>query len=348
MYYAGFDLHRSYAVAAVLDSRGGLMSERRLANDEAVIRQFLGDLDGPVEAVLESTWNWPWLYDVLEDAGAAPTLAHPLKVRAIASARLKDDRVDARTLAHLLRADLVPASYVPSAEVRELRELVRARAALVRIQTRLKNRLWALLAKRNLKLTARSLMSHKARLELSELPLSPAARQEMEQSLGLLDHLKDLIVEQNREIRRQAGLSPEARLLMSVPGVGFYTALLIVSEIGEIGRFPSARKLTSYAGLIPTTRSSGGHTYHGRITKQGSSWLRWAVIQATMHAVRRPGPLQRFYRRQERRKGSKIARVAAARKLLIQIYWVLKNQEPYDAMVRRLETAEGSSRFFMA
>lgn len=134
--------------------------------------------------------------------------------------------------------------------------------------------------------------------------------------LQVLDHLARQVAEVDGWIRSRARESSEASLLMSVPGVGFYLGLLILAEIGSIERFPSARKLASYAGLVPTTRSSGGRTYHGRITKQGSSWLRWAMIQAVLHAVRSPGPVQRFYRRQVKRKGRSVARVAAARKLL--------------------------------
>lgn len=340
MYYVGIDLHRNYSVAAVIDSEGRPVTEQRLPNEENTVREFFREAEAPLRVALESTMNWHWLYDLLEAEGIETKLVHPKGVRAIAAARLKNDRVDARMLAHLLRTNLLPESYVPPAEVRELRELVRHRAALVRMQTRLKNRIRALLGKRNLRLEARTLMSEAARKELAALPLTPLPRRELEQSLQLLDQLAEQVKELDTEIRGRAGESPEAELLMSVPGIGYYLALLIWGEIGEIHRFPSARKLASYAGVVPTTRSSGDRTYHGRITKEGSRWLRWAMIEAALHAVRQPGPLQRFYRKQFRRKGKKIARVAAARKLLTHVYWVLRNQEPYDAMLRRLEPPE--------
>lgn len=349
MQYLGLDLHGKYSVAVVLDSRGEQVSEARIPNDPEAYRGLLRELSSePVRAVLESTGNWHWLYDLLEAEGIETKLAHPAKVKAIADAKLKNDRIDARILAHLLRTDLLPESYVPPREVRALRELVRYRASLVRNQTRLKNRIRWLLAKRNLKLEARTLLSGAGRAELENLPLEARARRELDQSLGLLDHLEECIGELNREIRNEATADEEARLLMSVPGIGYYLALLILAEIGDVRRFPSARKLASYAGLVPTTRSSGGHTYHGRITKQGSVWLRWAMVQAVIHTVRKPGPIQRFYRKQLRRKGRNVARVAAARKLLTHVYWVLKNREPYDAMVRRLEAAGTCSACDMA
>jgi len=163
-------------------------------------------------------------------------------------------------------------------------------------------------------------------------------RNEVSQCLELLDHLAELIQQLNIEVQRRALNNKSAKLLMTVPGVGYYIGLMILAEIGDVRRFPSARKLASYAGLVPTTRSSGGHTYHGRITKQGSSWLRWAAIEVALHLTRQPGPLRRFYERQRRRKGPKIARVALARKLLTYMYWMLRHNEPYDAQVRRLET----------
>jgi transposase len=299
MFYAGIDLHRTYLVAAVLDNDGALVSERRLPNDAEVIRAYFGAFEESVRAVVEAMGSWHWLYDLLIEAGIPTTLAHPLKLRAIAEAKLKNDQVDARMLAHLLRTRLIPAAYVAPPAVRTLRELLRHRAALVRIGTQLKNRVRALLA----------------------------------------GHVGEL----DAEIRRRASDDPQAALLMTVPGIGYYLALLIVAEVGEVDRFVSARKLASYAGLVPTTRSSGGHTYHGRITKQGSSWLRWAMIEGAMQVARRPGPLRRFYQRQQRRKGAKVARVALARKLLTQIYWMLRNGKPYDAMVRRLEATGVSS-----
>jgi transposase len=348
MLYAGIDLHRRYLVAAVLDSDGVLVDERRVSNDADAIGAYFRAFAEPVQAVVEAMGSWHWLYDLLTAAGIPTTLAHPLKLRAIAEAKLKNDKVDARMLAHLLRTGLVPAAYVAPPAVRTLRELLRHRAALVRIGTTLKNRVRALLAKRNVRVASCSLMTATARTELAALPLDAVARQEVTQCVALLDELAKHIGELDTAIRHRAGADAQATLLMTVPGIGYYLALLILAEVGDVTRFPSARKLASYAGLVPTTRSSGGHTYHGRITKQGSSWLRWALIEAATHLARQAGPLRRFYERHRHRKGAKIARVALARKLLVQVYWMLRNEESYDAMVRRLQTAGVSSHWHMA
>jgi transposase len=348
MYYAGIDLHRKYLVVTAVNKRGERLLEQRLPNDAEQIRAAFRGLGGRGEAVVEAMGTWPWLVDLLEEEGIPTTLAHPRKVRAIAEARLKNDRVDAGILAHLLRTGLIPAAYAAPPAVRELRDLLRYRAVLVRMQTRLKNRLRTLLAKQNLTVASASLMTKRARAELATLPLPAAGQRERDQALGLLDHLAGLVRELDGEIRRRARDDPRATLLMTVPGIGFYVALLILAEIGDVARFPSARKLASYAGLVPTTRSSGDHTDHGRITKEGSAWLRWALVDVAFHVAHTGGPFARFYARQHRRKGPRIARVALARKLVTQVYWMLRNNEPYDALTRRLEAAGVSSRCRMA
>lgn len=178
MEYAGIDLHRNYMVVTVLDKRGRRRAHVRLPNDEETVCAFFRSLPDSCHAALESTANWPWLYDLLEAEGVRVHLAHPLKVSAIAEARLKNDRIDSAILAHLLRTGLLPEAYVPGPELRSLRELLRYRAGLVRVQTRVKNRIRALLAKRNLKVQSASLLTKKARAEIERLPLEgrPAPR----------------------------------------------------------------------------------------------------------------------------------------------------------------------------
>jgi transposase len=272
MLYAGIDLHRKYLVVVVLDRGGAVVDERRLPNDAEVVRGYFDGLGEPVRAVVEAMGSWHWLYDVLTGEGIVTTLAHRLKLRAIAAAKLKNDQVDARMLAHLLRTGLIPAAYVAPPAVRTLRELLRRRAALAWIGTQLKNRVRALLAKRNVSLVGRSLMAGRTRQELAALPLDAVARQEVTHCLALLDAVAGQVGELDAEIRRRARDDPQVTLLMTVPGigyylallimaevgevVGYYLALLIMAEVGEVDRFRSARKLASYAGLVPTTRSS--------------------------------------------------------------------------------------------
>ena len=126
-------------------------------------------------------------------------------------------------------------------------------------------------------------------------------------------------------------------LLMTIPGVGYYSALLIKSEIGDVKRFPSAKQLCSYAGLVPSTHASGNVCYHGHITKQGSKWLRWILIEAAIHAAKRTGPLRRFYYKVERKKGGKVAKVATARKLLEWIYHMMRDCKTFRQVENAVE-----------
>ena len=146
----------------------------------------------------------------------------------------------------------------------------------------------------------------------------------------MLDTVRQEIKTASRRVEQVAEQDHDAVLLMTIPGVGYYSALLIKSEIGDVKRFPSAKQLCSYSGLVPSTHASGNVCYHGHITKRGSRWLRWILIEAAIHAVKRPGPLRRFYFKVERKKGGQIAKVATTRKLLEWIYHILKDGKSFQ------------------
>ena len=147
--------------------------------------------------------------------------------------------------------------------------------------------------------------------------------------LRLMPPLKEEIRRLSRELQLIAAGDEEVRLLMTIPGVGYYTALLVKAEVGEIGRFPHRERMTSYAGLVPSTKSSGGVTRHGRITREGSRWLRWAMVEAALVHLRYDTPVTRAYHRIAERRGRRVARVAAARMLLEVCYSVMKHRRPY-------------------
>lgn len=258
-------------------------------------------------------------------------LAHPLKVRAIASARIKTDRIDATTLAHRLRADLIPQAYIPPRHVRDWRELVRHRAFLVRLPTRLKNRLHALLAQRGIAPPPVSDLFGKAgRAWLASLELAEPYAAMRTRYLAVLDRLRQQVREAEATIDQTVAATLEARLLETIPGVGRYLALLILAEIGEIQRFGRPAQLVSYAGLCPSTYASGATVRHGRLTKQGSPWLRWALVEAATHVPHAPSSrLGRVFHRLAARLDAKTARVAVARELCTAIFHMLRKSEPY-------------------
>lgn len=332
MWYVGLDIGLKWHYIVVMDAEGHLTQQQRLPNDPLVLQQFFETLEGPCRVVLEATGNWVAVYERIEPYVQEVVLAHPLKVRAIASARIKTDRIDATTLAHLLRADLIPRAYIPPRHVRDWRELVRHRAFLVRLQTRVKNRVHSLLAKRGVTPPGHSDLFGVAGLTwLTALALAEPYAAMRTRYLALLARLRESLREIERTIDQTVATTAEARLVMTVPGLGRYLALLVLAEIGEIQRFPNPKHLVSYAGLCPSTYASGQTLRHGRLTHQGSPWLRWALIEATTHLQRRrpADRLARQFQRLAQRRDAKTARVAVARELCHVVFHILSKREPY-------------------
>lgn len=321
-HYAGLDLHKSMSVIVVKDQTGQLIREGRVPNERTALQAFFRDQPS-LTIALEATTNYTWMYDTLEALGHTVQLAHPLKVRAIASARIKTDRMDAGILCDLLRSNLLPTSYVPPEPLRALRELLRHRMRLVSNRTQVKNRLTVLLAKTNQTVPGTDPFGVKGRALLATLPLPPMLAWQREDGLAQLRLLNDQLRRVDQQLRVIAREHPDVPRLIAIPGIGIFSALLILAEIGEIQRFPSAKHLVGYAGLAPGLYQSGT-TRHGRgITRQGSRYLRWILVEASQHVIRRPGPLRQTYLRLVKPKGHGKAIVAVARKLLVGLYAVL-------------------------
>jgi transposase len=241
-------------------------------------------------------------------------MVHPLQCKAIASARLKNDKVDAATLAQLLRADLLPEAWIAPADVRQLRALLRHRAQLVRLRTLLRNRIHAILADHGHGRPA-GCWSGPGRTWLASLELPAVSREVIGDGLALTDALQQPIDRLDAEVRQRAKADPRVKVLTQLPGGGPFTALVLLAEIGDISRFGSARKLASWAGLTPTVRGSDRTVRHGHISKQGPTWVRWVLCEAAQTAKRHPD-FAPGYEGIARRRGKKIATTAVARKLL--------------------------------
>lgn len=338
MYYVGIDLHRRYSTVCVLDSAGAVVAEsRRVPNEGEVILRLLGRLEKPVGVAVEATLHWAWLHDLLVREGYEVQVAHPHQVKLICHARCKTDPVDARKLADLLRTDLLPAIWVPDPETRARRKLLRGRAFLVRARTRLKNRIHGYLAEQNLRVPVTDLYGAGGRQWLEAVELPEESRTQVGLLLELVDELEAKVKRLDPRIRESVELTPEARRLMTVPGIGSYLALLILAEIGTIERFPTSHALARYAGLVPSTRSSGGKTTHGPVGPEGSGWLKWALVEAVQTLKRVPGPVRFHYERLLRSKGKQKATVAAARKLCTYLYWMLKEGWSYEQWLQQHE-----------
>jgi transposase len=323
----GIDLHRKRSHVAALDEHGGELFSRRVVNDPDTFVALLGELDGESKIALEATYGWEWLADLLEGNGYELHLAHPLRTKAIASARVKTDAVDARTLAHLLRADLLPEAYVAPRELRDLRDLLRQRVVLTQMRSALKNRVHALLARQGIQRAHADLFGSGGRRFLDDLQLRPDPRARLETLLRLIADFDREIDALAHEIDRRAKHDPRVDVLRQIYGVGRYLGMLIVAEIGAIERFPSARHLCAWAGLTPTVHSSDARARLGHISRQGSVALRWALVEAAQKACQGGGPLRQDFERIAKRRGRKIAKVAVARKILTLCYYGLRDGE---------------------
>ena len=232
-----------------------------------------------------------------------------------------EDKVDAATLAQLLRADLLPEAWIAPPQVRQLRALLRHRAQLVRLRTLLRNRIHAILADHGHGRPA-GCWSGPGRAWLAALELPAVSREVIDDDLALMDALRQPIGRLDLEVRQRAKADPRVKVLTQLPGVGMFTALVLLAEIGDITRFASARKLASWAGLTPTVRGSDRTLHHGHISKQGPTWVRWVACEAAQTAKRHPD-FAPGYAALARRRGKKIATTAVARKLLTRAYHLL-------------------------
>jgi len=318
----GLDVHKETSYATVLDRDGQVLVQRKMMNED--IPAFL-EMTHPDKLAMEaSTYIIP-LYRKLTESGYDVTVSHPRKTRLIAEARIKSDRVDSRALAELLRLDSLPTSYIPPRDIAAIREKVRRRAFMVRQVTKLKVKIRDVLAAEGVKPpTGHGLFTAKGVEWLRSLNLEP-----VDCYLRLIEPLKEEVKLVSGDLKRSAGKDDEVQLLMTIPGVGYYVALLVKSEIGDVRRFSSGDHLASYAGLVPSTRSSGGVERHGGITREGSRWLRWAMVEAAMVHVRYDTPVTRFYHGVAERRGKRAALVAAARKLTEVCFSVLVHGRPY-------------------
>jgi transposase len=337
----GMDIGKKYSwCEAVSTETGDVLKERRLTNRKEDFISFVETLPKPVRLVMEATGNSGYLYECWEDLVEEIQLAHPLKTKAIASAKIKTDRIDDGILAHLGMADLVPQAYFPPREVRDLREILRHRAFMVSLQTRVKNRIHSYLWKLGIETEDTDLFGKSGFSWLKGLETREPYRALLDQDLKILEALQQEIKHATQTIDRLAKEDPRAQLILPIKGIGKYSAMLILAEIGEIDRFPEPKKLVSFSGLCPSTFQSGKVSYHGKITKQGSKWLRWILVEAAQKYARAPGRLGNLFRRIEKKKGRKTAKVAVAREILVCIYHCLKKGVAFEETPKRVKRVE--------
>jgi transposase len=325
----GLDIHKRFAEVA-LHEDGQVRRLGRVGTSTSELRAFAASLRAEDHVVVEST-SFTWaLVELLSRHAGRVTVSNPLKTKAIASAKVKTDKVDAQVLAQLGAADFIPEVWQPDAETIALRRRIAHRASLVRQRTRLRNQVHAVLARNLIAVPVTDLFGKEGRRLLDELELPWHEQEQLGSALRLHDAVAAEVHGAERSLAERALASTEVRRLMTIPGVGAITALALTSVIGDVSRFPSPRHLVGYLGLDPRVRQSGERQARtGHISRQGQSHARGLLIEAAHSAVRTPGPLRAFYLRLRDRRGRQIALVAAARKLAVYCWHLLAKQEDY-------------------
>lgn len=270
MIHIGLDMHKGYSRLEVMDDSGRVLDKSTLYHENKQdLRNYFSSIEKPATVAMEATRSWYWLYELLEGEGLNVKLAHPLRTKLIGEAKIKTDSIDAHVLAQLERTGFLPESYIPPKEVREQRELLRYRILLVSTRTRIKNRVHDIIDKLGIVHPPFSDLFGKKGVEfLKSLSLSPTYQEELNKCLEIIDFLNIKIKEAEKDIVKILKNDERAELLMTIPGVGKLTAYLLLSEIGEIERFNSSKKLCCYAGIVSGTHQTGGKEYHTSITKE--------------------------------------------------------------------------------
>jgi transposase len=338
--YVGLDVHKRVVEACIVDHAGKVVHRERFALNRQSLRCFATKILRPTDqAAMEATTNCWAVADALRAHVAKVVVSNPMATKAIALAKVKTDKVDAYVLAQLLRCDFLPEVWQPDETTRKLREWTGRRSALVRQRTRMRNRIHSVLAVRLIEAPSR-LFDADGLEWLAAVELDAQARALVQSDLRQLEFLQKEIDAMEEDLAKRGYASAEMKLLMTLPGVDLTTAASMLAAWGDVKRFPDGDHAASYLGLVPSTRQSAEHCYHGPITKRGNSQARWMLIEAAQHLDKHPGPLGHFFRRLMKKKNRNVAVVAGARKLAAIGWQMLVTGEPYRYAIPRTTEAK--------
>ena len=333
MMIIGCDFHPSWQQVSWLNTETGEAGEQKLVHGTGEAKRFYQQLAAPVLIGMEATGNSQCFVELVEDVGHQIWIGDAAQIRASYVRKQKTDKRDAAHILKLVVQGRFPRLWMPDREQRDLRQLVLHRHKLVEIRSRVKNELQHLSMNTGMQ-KKRTLWSQAGRKMLRQLPLKPWAACRREDLLGLLSTLNQQIGVLDAAVQTAAEENPQAKLLMTQPGVGPNTALAYVLTIGEVSRFPRGKQVASYLGLIPREHSSGGRQKLGVITKQGNRMLRSLLVEAAQTAVRLDPGMKKEYLHRCHQKPKGVAKVAAARKLAVRLYWMLRTNLSYPEIVR--------------
>jgi len=339
MVLIGSDFHPSWQQVSWLNRETGEAGDRKLVHEPGAVEKFYRQFPAGTRIGMEATGNCQWFLELLVRLGHEVLVGDAAKIRASDARQQKHDKRDARLLLQLLDEGRFPQIWVPSREQKDLRQLLIHRYKLVRIRVQVKNALQHLAMNQGV-LKKRRLWSAAGQRVLCELPLAPWASRRREDLLKMKSELDSKIDLLDQAVTAAAEKDEKARLLMTQPGVGPITSMAFVLTMGDVARFPRGKQVASYLGLIPREYSSGGRQRLGSISKQGNAFLRMMLVEAAQCVVRCDPEFRNEYLHRCHSKAKGVAKVAAARKLAIRLYWMLRSNTRYPEIVR----IESSSR----
>ena len=330
----GCDFHPSFQQIAMLDNATGELVERKLLHPEEATRFYESLAGQEVLVGLESMGNTLWFERLLKRLGLGLWIGDAMAIRLSNPRKQKTDKRDAEHILKLLEEGRFPRIWVPSLEERDLRQLLKHRHTLVQMRTRIKNQLQHIALNQGWQ-KKRTLWTRSGQEWLKQLELESWTQRRRDDLVQMLEEMNKRIEQLNTAAEQAAQQRPEAVLLMSHPGVGPILALATVLTLGDVSRFPRGKHVASYLGLIPKEASSGQRRRLGAISKQGNSFMRFLLVQAGMSAARgEKTGLGRVYQYLVQKKHHGVAKVAIARKLVVRLYWMLRTQKQYPAVVR--------------
>ncbi len=332
-FYCGIDLSARESQICVIDKRVKKVLEEKVANKLEQIKQLLEPYREELEIVVESTFNWYWLVDGLRAAGFKVVLAHTLGLHMITAAKVKTDRRNAFALAKLLLAGMIPTAYIYPVETRPVRDLLRRRARLVQVRAGEYGSLRRLLLRHGILSRQQQEIKQAETADLASWFAHPLVRLHAQQELERIALYTQQLAALEETILGQAKKEWAFKQLQQLPGIGPIIAMTIIYELGELGRFASEKDFSSYCRVVPGIAQSGQSSKRGRGSKQGNHYLKWALSQAAVHAVRCYPGVKRYYERQLRRRRGRGRQMVVyniiAHKLAQGVYHLLKERAEY-------------------
>lgn len=339
-----FDSHKRYTFSSVEDENGRILDERKIEHEKGALGKYLAGFPKGTEVAVETIGNWYWIVDEIEKAGMRPLLVHARKAKLMSGMVNKTDKLDARAMNRLKRANTLPTVWIPPGDIRDKRDLLRTRMFFAKQRTRIKNRIHATLDKYALGVFEASDIfgkGNRKELERRIKKLPQETQSGAECMLSVHDVFNEKVLALEKRIYKLFDYTEEAQLLETMPGIGFILSTAITHEIGDIKRFPSAENLASYSGTTPRVHSSGGRTRYGPVRKDVNKYLKWAYSEAANSICLNRGVkphlhVSRMYERICARKGHSIAIGAVSRHLAEASFWILNNREEYKEPKGRL------------